>query len=108
MGLKDEFIKIIEENKDLDIVAMVSTDELTDEYGCLLMEKLSVEVMDIYESPRGDFIHFDKDDVVDELRDYLADEEEYMNLSDDEYDKVCEEKAKDYFYKRAIVIWARN
>lgn len=108
MGLKDEFIKIIEENKDLDIVAMVSTDELTDDYGYLLMEKLSVEVMDIYESPRGDLIYFDKDDVVDELRDYLADDEEYMNLSDDEYDKVCEEKAKDYFYKRAIVIWARN
>ena len=108
MGLKDEFIKIIEENKDLDIVAMVSTDELTDDYGYLLMEKLSVEVMDIYESPRGDFIYFDKDDVVDELRDHLADEEEYMNLSDDEYDKVCEENAKDYFYKRAIVIWARN
>ena len=48
MRLKDEFIKIIEENKDLDIVAMVSTDELTDDYGYLLMEKLSVEVMDIY------------------------------------------------------------
>lgn len=108
MGLKDEFIKIIEENKDLDIVAMVNTDELTDEYGYLLMEKLSIEVMDIYESPRGDFIYLDKDDVVDELRDYLADDEEYMNLSDDEYDKVCEEKAKDYFYKKAIVIWARN
>ena len=108
MRLKDEFIKIIEENKDLDIVAMVSTDELTDDYGYLLMEKLSVEVMDIYESPRGDFICCDKDEVVDELRDYLADDEEYMNLSDDEYDKVCEEKAKDYFYKRAIVIWARN
>lgn len=108
MRLKDEFIKIIEENKDLDIVAMVSTDELTDDYGYLLMEKLSVEVMDIYESPRGDFIYCDKDEVVDELRDYLADDEEYMNLSDDEYDKVCEEKAKDYFYKRAIVIWARN
>ena len=29
-------------------------------------------------------------------------------MSDEEYDKMCEEKAKDYFYKRAIVIWVRN
>lgn len=105
---KEELIKIIEENKDLDIVVMASTDDLIDEYGSILMEKLNIEVTDIYNSPRDEVIYFDKDDVVDELRDFLADDEEYINMSDDEYDKACEEKAKDYFYKRAIVIWARN
>lgn len=105
---KDELIKIIEENKDLDIVVMASTDELTDEYGSILMEKLSVEVTDIYNSPRDDIIYFDKKDVIDELRDFLADDEKYMNMSDDEYDKICEEKSKEYFYKRAIVVWAGN
>lgn len=105
---KEELIKIIEENKDLDIVVMASTDDLIDEYGSILMEKLNIEVTDIYSSPRDEIIYFDKDDVVDELRDFLADDEEYINMSDDEYDKACEEKAKDYFYKRAIVIWARN
>lgn len=105
---KKELIKIIEENKDLDIVVMASTDDLIDEYGSILMERLKIEVTDIYNSPRGEIIYFDKDDVVDELRDFLADDEEYINMSDDEYDKACEEKAKDYFYKRAIVIWARN
>lgn len=105
---KEELIKIIEENKDLDIVVMASTDDLIDEYGSILMEKLNIEVTDIYNSPRDEVIYFDKDDVVDELRDFLADDEEYINMSDDEYDKACEEKAKEYFYKRAIVIWARN
>lgn len=105
---KEELIKIIEENKDLDIVVMASTDELTDEYGSILMEKLSVEVTDIYKSPRDDIIYFDKKDVIDELQEFLADDEKYMNMSDDEYDKICEEKSKEYFYKRAIVIWARN
>ena len=105
---KEELIKIIEENKDLDIVVMASTDYLIDEYGSILMEKLNIEVTDIYNSPRDEVIYFDKDDVVDELRDFLSDDEEYINMYDDEYDKACEEKAKDYFYKRAIVIWARN
>lgn len=106
--MNEKLIKIIQENPDLDIVVMASTDEFTDEYGSILMEKLNIEVTDIYNSPRDEIIYFDKDDVVDELRDFLANDEEYIDMSDDEYDKVCEEKAKDYFYKRAIVIWARN
>ena len=105
---KEELIKIIQENKDLDIVVMASTDELTDEYGSILMEHLRVEVTDIYNSPQEDTIYFDKDEVVDEIRDYFADDEEYKDMSDEEYEKMCEDKAKDYFHKRAIVIWARN
>lgn len=105
---KEELIKIIQENKDLDIVVMASTDDLTDEYGSLLMENLRVEVIDIYNSPQEEIIYFDKDDVIEELQDYFADDEEYKDMSDEEYDKLCEEKAKDYFYKRAIVIWAGN
>ena len=105
---KEELIKIIKKNKDLDIVVMVSTDELSDEYGSLLMENLRVEVTDIYNSPQEEIIYFDKDDVIEELQNYFADNEEYMNMSDEEYEKMCEDKAKDYFYKRAIVIWARN
>ena len=105
---KEELIKVIQENKDLDIVVMASTDELSDEYGSLLMENLRVEVTDIYNSPQEEIIYFDKDDVIEELQNYFADNEEYMNMSDEEYEKICEEKAKDYFYKRAIVIWARN
>ena len=49
-----------------------------------------------------------KYDVVEELREYLADNKEYADINDDEYDKMCEEKAKDYFYKKAIVVWASS
>lgn len=105
---KEELIKVIQENKDLDIVVMTSTNELIDEYGSLLMENLRVEVTDIYNSPQEKIIYFDKDDVIEELQNYFADDEKYKDISDEEYEKICEEKAKDYFYKRAIVIWARN
>lgn len=103
-----EIIKLIKENPELEIVVMASTEELTDEYGYLLLNKINVEVADIYNSPTNDCIYFDKEEIVDELREYLSDKEEYAEMTDEEYDKMCEEKAKDYFYKRAIVIWASN
>lgn len=104
--MNEKLIKIIQENPDLDIVVMASTDEFTDDYGSILLEKLNVEVMDIYESPTSDYIFFDEYDVIDELREALADDN--GDLNEEEYEKLCEEKAKDYFYKKAIVIWASN
>lgn len=106
--MKEDLIKIIKENPNLDIVVMASTQELTDEYGYLLLENIRVEVVDIYNSPNNETLYFDEEEIVDELREYLSDKEEYTEMTDEEYDKMCEEKAKDYFYKRAIVIWASN
>ena len=103
-----EIIELIKENPELEIVVMANTQNLTDEYGYLLLEKIKVEVTDIYNSPDCETLYFNKKDIVEELRNYLSDNEEYEEMTDDEYDKMCEEKAKDYFYKRAIVIWASN
>ena len=103
-----EIIELIKENPDLEIVVMANTQELTDEYGWLLLEKLRIEVADIYKSLDNETLYFDKEKIVDEIREYLADKEEYVEMTDEEYDKMCDEKAKDYFYKRAIVIWASN
>lgn len=106
--MKDKLLKLIKENPNLDVVVMASTDDLIDEYGYLLLEKIKVEITDIYNSPYDEYIYFDKDDVVEKLKEYLADNKEYADMSDEEYDKMCEEKAKDYYYKKAIVIWASN
>ena len=105
--MKEDLIKTIKENPNLDIVVMASTQELTDEYGYLLLENIRVEVVDIYNSPNNETIYFDKQDIIDELYECFATEEN-KNLTDKEYKKLCEEKAKDYFYKRAIVIWTSN
>lgn len=104
--MNEKLVKIIQDNPDLDIVVMASTDELTDDYGSILLEKLNVEVMDIYESPTSDYIFFDEYDVIDELRETLADDN--GDLNEEEYEKLCEENAKKYYYKKAIVIWGRN
>lgn len=106
--MNEKLIKIIQDNPDLDIVVMASTDEFTDKYGWILLERLKGEVVDIYRRPDFETLYFDKEEIIEELRSYLANNEEYVNMSDEEYDKMCEEKAKDYFYKRAIVIWGEN
>lgn len=103
-----EIIELIKKNPELEIVVMANTQNLTDEYGYLLLNKINVEVADIYESPNSEYLYFDKQDLIKELGNYLADDKDYINMSDEEYNKICEEKAKDYFYKRAIVIWASN
>lgn len=103
-----EIIELIKENPDLEIVVMAGTQEFTDEYGWFLLEELRIEVADIYNSPDNETLYFDKEEIVEELRKYLSDNKEYSKMSDEEYGKMCEEKAKDYFYKRAIVIWASN
>ena len=106
--MKEELLKLIRENPNLDVVVMANTQEFTDEYGWILLEKLRGEVADIYKSPDFETLYFDKEEIVEELREYLADNEQYASMSDEEYDKMCEEKAKDYFYKKAIVVWAGN
>lgn len=106
--MKEELLKLIRENPNLDVVVMASTQDYTDEYGWFLLEKLRGEVADIYKSPDLETLYFDKQEIVEELREYFADDEKYASMSNEEYDKMCEEKAKDYFYKRAIVIWAGN
>lgn len=104
--MNKELVKLINENPELDVVVMASTDSLTDEYGSILLESLRAEVADIYNSPYSETIYFCKEDVIDRLMDVLCDEEEYSSLPDDEYEKMCEIKANDYFYKKVIVIWA--
>ena len=94
-----EIIELIKENPDLEIVVMANTQELTDEYGWLLLEKLRIEVADIYKSLDNETLYFDEEEIVDEIRESLADKEEFAEMTDEEYDKMCEEKAKDYFYK---------
>lgn len=106
--MKDDLLKLVKENPDLDVVVMANTQEFTDEYGWILLERLKGEVVDIYRSPDFETLYFDKEEIIEELRSYLADNEEYVNMSDEEYDKMCEEKSKDYFCKKAIVIWAEN
>jgi hypothetical protein len=47
----------------------------------------------------------DEDEYRDKLSDDLADEEEYKSLSDEDYEKVIDEKVKNTEFVSAIVIY---
>ncbi len=46
---KQDLLKLIKNNPNLDVVCMCSTDELTDEYSYLYLAKLSCSICYIYE-----------------------------------------------------------
>ena len=47
----------------------------------------------------------DRDDYEEALSENLADEEEYKNLSDEDYEKMIQEKVEQTEFVKAIVIW---
>ncbi len=47
----------------------------------------------------------DEDDYRDALSSDLCDEEEYRNLSDEEYDKMIDQKVAETEFVKAIVVW---
>ena len=47
----------------------------------------------------------DEDDYRERLSDNLADEEEYKDLSDEDYEKMIDKKVEETDFVKAIVIW---
>lgn len=47
----------------------------------------------------------DKEDYRDKLTDDLSDNEDYINMTDSEYDKMIDEKIAETEFVKAIVIW---
>lgn len=50
-------------------------------------------------------VWMDKDDYIEKIRDDLAFEEEYINMTDDEYDKMIDQKVNETEFVKAIVIY---
>ena len=91
MGNKQtkELLKLIQENPELPLVFMVYNDELIDfyEYTYTLIKdyRASVETVWLYQ----DHYYTDKGDVKEVVEEDLYDDE-YENLSNEEFDKVVE------------------
>lgn len=104
---KDELIKIFQENPNLPVVFLVNNDDLCSDYGSTVMENFYTYVAEIYEYERfGDTVFSDDvDDVIEYYRDYFCDEEEYKDLSDEEYDKVVKEYVdQELVHYKAVVV----
>lgn len=105
MGLKnrEELTKLMKENPELPIVFLAQNDEFVDEYGSTFFENFycKVDIVYLFDTEYSDDLRY----VTEYYSDKLCDEEEYMNLSDDEFDeavnKYIEENVEHY---KAIII----
>lgn len=94
--------KLILENPDLPLLIFAGEDAWRGDwsYNQVDASRGRVEELTLY----GDR-WMDRDDYEEELTDDLCDEEEYKNLSDEEYFKMIEQKVAETEFCRAIVIY---
>lgn len=87
---KEELLKLIKENSDLPLVFMMSNDEVAGDYGCTVMEEFRAYKSEVYKYERwGDLVFSDdKEEVVEHYMDAFADEEKYIDLSQEEYEEI--------------------
>lgn len=87
---KEELLKLIKENSDLPLVFMMSNDEVAGDYGCTVMEEFRAYKSEVYKYERwGDLVFSDdKEEVVEYYMDVFADEEKYIDLSQEEYEEI--------------------
>lgn len=97
-----ELRKLILENPDLPLLIFAGEDAWQGDWSYNQVDASSgrVEELTLY----GDR-WMDRDDYEEELTDDLCDEEEYNNLSDEEFFKMIEQKVSETEFCRAIVIY---
>lgn len=75
----------------------------TEDKKCMLggmASKGEIETLTLY-----DDMWLNEEDYRDKLSDDLCDEEEYKDLSDEEYEKMLDQKIAETEFVKAIVIW---
>ena len=85
-----ELVKLIQENPELPLVFMVDGEEIVDpyEYGYTLIEKYRVSVQTIWIYQDRYYNHII--DITEAVEEDLINEEEYENLSNEEFNKAVD------------------
>lgn len=100
-----ELLKLIEENPTLRLVFFADSDDVCSDYSYTFMKSRRVEKGVIYESEINDIIYTSKDDYVEELCDYYADDVRYSNLTDSQYEKEMQKMADRTVHYEAIILY---
>lgn len=100
-----ELLRLIQENPELEIIPMVDTELLTDDWAWVRGWWGKAEVDEYWEDEAGERIYLrsrDEDEAMDEMmnRIYCAKREDNWS------DAILEEKAREIIrWKKAIVVW---
>lgn len=97
-----ELRQLIIENPDLPLIVFCGEDSWRDFYP---YEKVNVNYCLIKELTLYKDWWIDRDDYWETLRADLCDKEKYINMTDDEYDKMIDQKVNETEFVKAIVIY---
>lgn len=100
-----ELLKLVEQNPTLPLVFFAASEDICDEYSYTFMKSRSVAKGTIYESDINDCIYTSKDEYVEELCDYFADDVRYSNLTDEGYEKEMQKEADKVPHYEAIIVY---
>ena len=106
---KEELTKLIQENPELPLVFMISNDEVCGDYGCTVYEEFSAYKSEVYKYERwGDIVFSDdKEEVEEHYMNEFADNKEYENLSQEQYEEAIKSYVNENIeHYEAIVIYA--
>lgn len=102
----------IAENPELPIVVMVGRNAALEEYGYTYCEVVKAEVGEILDchTPWSEEIYNDRIVFEEDMADYLCDNPEYKNVSDEEFENALEAEKEKYepYWIKAIVVKADN
>ena len=101
-----ELRKLIIDNPDLPLIIFCGEESWDGEhvYNSASASKGSIQELTLYDDGY-DSIWMEKEDYAEKLADDLYDDEEYKDMTDEEYDKMIDQKVKETEFVRAIVIY---
>ena len=98
-----ELRKLIIENPDLPLLFFVGDDVYSDDgyqYSMAYASNAEIQELTLYSN-----VWMDEDDYAEKIRDDLAFEEQYINMADDQDDKIIDHKVNESEFVKAIVIY---
>lgn len=105
---KEELIKLIQENPQLPLVFFAYCDDFCPDYGGTVFNTYYCYTATIYIDDSDNTYYDNVDDVIELWRDRLCDEDNYKDLSDEEYDKAVEKYVEENVtHYEAIVVSMR-
>lgn len=102
MNNREKLLKLMQENPDLPLVFCCSTDEMDDSYSSMFYRDFSCDLVTIYETEEDGI--FDHIIDITEHYEYLY-EDEYEDLSQEEFDKKIKELVDNTPHYQAIRIY---
>ena len=106
----DELKRLILEHQELPILVLAGDNANIGDYGymsCSRVRAQEGEFLDCKQKIDACKCYTDRDDFEDDVADFLAGEEQYRDLPDDEFNSVVKQKITEYdaFWKPCIILY---